>query len=85
MRSNSSFDFRPRPPETTFSAVARSGLSDLARSSLIHSVAQAELGSSPSEREAFPPVAAPEAKAVPRTVTILGLSLVWTVRIAFPA
>lgn len=83
--SNSSFDFRPRPPETTLVAVARSGRSDLARSSDTHSVSGSTLGSTPSVISADPPSVSAAGKAVPRTVIILMLSVDWTVRAAFPA
>lgn len=83
--SNSSLDLRPRPPETTFSAEPRSGRSDLARSSEIHSVGEGALGSMPSSRVAEPPVVSGAGKAVPRTVMIFIASLDWTVRMALPA
>lgn len=85
IRSNSSFDLRPLPPETTFPAVASSGRSDFAKSSDIHSVLISTLGSDPSTIEADPPSASAAAKAVPRTVTIFILSVDWTVRMALPA
>lgn len=85
MRLNSSLLLRPRPPETTREAVARSGRSEVARSSEIHSVRHSALGSVPSSRVALPPSAAPEGKAVPRTVMIFVESEDWTVRIALPA
>ena len=85
MLSNCSFDFKPRPPETTFPAVAKSGLSDFARFSDIHSVGQAVLGSTPSVISADPSPNSAAANAVPRIVIILIASDDWTVRIAFPA
>ena len=72
--SNSSFDFNPRPPETTLPAVARSGRSDFAKSSESHSVLFSILGSIPSDISAEPPSASAAAKAVPLTVIILILS-----------
>lgn len=83
--SNCSFDFRPRPPETTLLALARSGRSDLARSSETHSVWISTLGSVPSRISAELPAASAGAKAVPRTVIILIVSADCTVRMAFPA
>lgn len=85
MRSNSSFDFRPRPPETTREAVERSGRSEVARSSEIQVVGVEALGSVPSSRVPLPPSAAPDGNAVPRTVMIFVESVDWTVRIALPA
>ena len=85
MVSNCSFDFRPLPPETTFPAVAKSGLSDFARLSDIHSVGQAALGSTPSVILADPSPNSAAANAVPRIVIILTASEDWTVSIAFPA
>jgi hypothetical protein len=84
-RSNSSFDFRPRPPETTFSAEASSGLSDLARSSETHSVGQGALGSTPSSTEAELEPDSAGGKDVCRTVRSLMGSVDWTVRMALPA
>ena len=84
--SNSSLDFRPRPPETTLPAVASSGRSEVARSSEIHSVGEGDLGSVPSSIEAVLSSAASEAgKEVVRTVRILIGSVDWTVRMALPA
>lgn len=83
--SNCSFDFRPRPPETTFDAVARSGRSDTARSSESHSVLMGSLGSVPSASSAEPSAISAAAKAVPRIVMILMGSVDWTVRMALPA
>ena len=53
MASNCSLDLRPRPPETTRVAVARSGRSDLARSSEIQVVGHGALGSEPSSISAL--------------------------------
>lgn len=83
--SNCSLDFRPRPPETTLLAVARSGRSDFAKSSESHSVLISAWGSMPSAIVAEPPSASAAANAVPRMVTILTLSDDWTVRMALPA
>lgn len=83
--SKSSFDFRPRPPETTLVAVARSGRSDFARSSDTHSVSDSTFGSIPSVISAEPPSVSAAGKAVPRTVMTLMSSVDWTVRTAFPA
>lgn len=73
-RSNCSLDFRPRPPETTLLAVARSGRSDLARSSETHCVSDLKFGSTPSTMSAEPPSSPAAANAVPRIVTIFILS-----------
>jgi hypothetical protein len=54
-RSNSSFDFRPRPPDTTRLAEASSGRSDLVRFSETHSTELDSLGSTPSSTDAEPP------------------------------
>lgn len=83
--SNCSLDFSPRPPETTLLAVARSGRSDLVRSSEIHSVTGSTLGSIPSVMSADPSSSSAAAKAVPRTVMILIWSVDWTVSSALPA
>lgn len=83
--SNCSFDLRPRPPETTLVAVARSGRSDFWRSSDIHSVELSAFGSTPSAISAEPPSASAGGNAVPRVVMILIESDDWQVRIAFPA
>jgi hypothetical protein len=84
-RSNSSLDFRPRPPDTTLVAVPRSGRSLLARSSDTHSVAQGACGSVPSLMEAEPPMVSAAGKAVLRTVMSLIESEDWTVAMALPA
>ena len=85
IESNCSFDFKPRPPDTTLSAVARSGRSLLVKFSEIQVVGQGALGSMPSSIgvDADPKGAA--AKAVPRIVITLIESEDWTVRIALPA
>ena len=80
IRSNSSFDFRPRPPETTRSAVASSGRSLLARSSDTQVTWLSILGSTPSSTAAEPPSLVVFAKAVARTVMTLMESVDWTVR-----
>ena len=85
MRSNSSFDFKPRPPETTLPAVAKSGLSDFVRFSETHSVELSALGSTPSSTDADPPSASAAGNAVPLIVIILISSDDSTVAIAFPA
>lgn len=85
MVSNWSFDFRPRPPETTFPAVARSGRSDLARSSESHSVSASLLGSSPVVTSAEPLPSSAAGNEVPRVVINLMGSLDSTVRSALPA
>ena len=84
-RSNSSFDFSPRPPETTREAVPRSGRSDLESSSETNSVRAGALGSFPSTICADPPSVSVPWKAVPRTVMSFVGSLDWTVRMALPA
>lgn len=84
-RSNSSFDLRPRPPETTFFADASSGRSDFARFSEIHSVGEGVLGSMPSSMDAEPPEVSAGANDVCRTVMSLMGSVLWTVRMALPA
>ena len=69
--SNCSLDFRPRPPETTRLAVARSGRSDVCRSSETQVVGQGALGSSPVVTGALLEAIGAAGKAVPRIVIIL--------------
>lgn len=83
--SNCSLDFRPRPPETTREAVARSGRSDFWRSSEIQVVGHGALGSVPSSIFALLEPSCAAGKAVPRIVIIFMGSVDWTVRIALPA
>ena len=83
--SNCSLDFRPRPPETTRVAVARSGREDVWRSSETQVVGQGAWGSSPAVIEALLEAIEAAGKAVPRIVRILMGSEDWTVRIALPA
>lgn len=83
--SNSSFDLRPRPPDTTFPAVASSGRSDLANSSETHSVGDGAFGSVPSSNDAEPPSASAGGNDVCLTVRSLIGSEDCTVKMALPA
>jgi len=85
-RSNSSFDLRPRPPDTTRLAEASSGRSDLVRFSDSHSVVVVvDLESTPSSTLPEPDSRSVTWKAVPRTVMALVESDDSTVTMAFPA
>ena len=85
MVSKFSLFFRPRPPDTTFVALPRSGRSDTVSSSETHSDWSSPAVPLPSSTETslLPSLAA--SKEAVRTVNTLMLSLLRTVAVALPA